>query len=97
MTWDPCDIEEIHIQALRHSYCPYYAVKDRVQGADLIFMPYNYLIDEKIRENFALDLTNSVVIIDEAHNIAQCCEDISSFNINTDQLDTVIKEVHDLK
>ena len=30
MSWDPCDIEEIHKQAVRHSYCPYYAIKDRV-------------------------------------------------------------------
>ena len=70
MPWRPMDIEEIHKIALSNEYCPYYASKERAQYADLIFMPYNYLIDEKIRENFDIDFSNSIIIFDEAHNIA---------------------------
>jgi hypothetical protein len=47
MTWDPLDIEELHTMAKRHQFCPYFGAKDRANSADLIFMPYNYLIDEK--------------------------------------------------
>lgn len=97
MTWDPMDIEEIHREAKRHLYCPYYAIKDRISGADLIFMPYNYLIDEKIRENFNIEFCNSVIIIDEAHNIAPCCEDVTSFEIMTEQLSDVCKEIQDIQ
>lgn len=50
-------------------FCPYYASKDRASAADIIFMPYNYLIDEKIRENYEIDFKNSVIIFDEAHNV----------------------------
>ena len=50
-------------------FCPYYASKDRVGAADVIFMPYNYLIDDKIRENYEIDYANSVIIFDEAHNV----------------------------
>jgi regulator of telomere elongation helicase 1 len=50
--------------------CPYFANKDRSFGADIIFMPYNYLIDEKIRENFDINFANSCIIFDEAHNVA---------------------------
>jgi hypothetical protein len=46
------DIEELHRMTDIHKFCPYYAMKDRIGGADIIFMPYNYLIDEKFRENF---------------------------------------------
>jgi Rad3-related DNA helicase len=34
-------------------------------------MPYNYLIDEKIRENFEISYDNAIIIFDEAHNITQ--------------------------
>ena len=44
-------------------------MKDRVNGADIVFMPYNYLVDEKLRKNLKIILANSVLIFDEAHNI----------------------------
>jgi len=38
--------------------------------ADLVFMPYNYLIDSKNRSGLnMLSLENSVLIFDEAHNV----------------------------
>jgi len=51
-------------------FCPYYAVKARAHAADIIFMPYNYLIDEKIRENYEIQWENSILIFDEAHNVS---------------------------
>ena len=49
--------------------CPYYVMKERIVGADVIFMPYNYLVEEKIRENFDINFKNSIIIFDEAHNM----------------------------
>ena len=69
LTWDPLDIEDLHKFAKEKLICPYFAMKDRAAGADIIFMPYNYLIDEKIRENFDVNFENSIIIFDEAHNI----------------------------
>ncbi len=31
----------------KHSFCPYYMSRERYQTADVIFMPYNYLLDHK--------------------------------------------------
>jgi regulator of telomere elongation helicase 1 len=75
------DIEELHKIAQREQYCPYFANKDRCSAADLIFMPYNYLIDDKIQENFEIEYSNSILIFDEAHNVAGCAEEVSSFEI----------------
>jgi regulator of telomere elongation helicase 1 len=69
MSWDPLDIENLHKEAQYHQFCPYYVVKERANFADIVFMPYNYLIDEKIRENYEIDWSNSILIFDEAHNI----------------------------
>jgi len=80
--WEPRDIEDLHELSKKNSVCPYYTMKDRVKAADVVFMPYNYLIDEKIRENFEVAFQNSIIIFDEAHNICQCCEESSSFSID---------------
>jgi regulator of telomere elongation helicase 1 len=48
MPWKAMDIEELHKIAHEEHYCPYFVNKDRASAADLIFMPYNYLIDERI-------------------------------------------------
>ena len=47
-------------------------------------MPYNYLVDSKIRDNYKIDFENSIIIIDEAHNIERVAEDVASFvwNLN---------------
>lgn len=78
-------------------YCPYYGAKDRAVAADLIFMPYNYLIDEKIRDVYKLDYANSIIIFDEAHNIAQCVEDSTSFELKSKTLNLSINEITSLQ
>ena len=37
--------------------------------ADLVFCPYNYLIDPVIRKSMDVDISTAVLIFDEAHNI----------------------------
>jgi regulator of telomere elongation helicase 1 len=97
LSWDPLDIEELHTLAKKDCFCPYFAMKDRAAGADVIFMPYNYLIDEKIRENFEINFENSIIIFDEAHNITSSCEDISSFSIDCSNLEKVVIELTELQ
>ena len=73
--------------------CPYYLQKNRVEFADIILMPYNYLIDSKIRETFKIDYANSIIIIDEAHNVGRVAEDVASFEINIQMLGSVLGEL----
>ena len=43
--------------------------------ADVVFMPYNYLLDPAVRDTLYLSLRGAVIIIDEAHNVESvCCE-----------------------
>ena len=56
-------------------------------------MPYNYLIDPKIRENFKIDYENSIIILDEAHNVEKVSEDVASFEINIQMLSSVLGEL----
>lgn len=85
--WEVSDIEELHKQAEFHEFCPYYGNKERAGQADVIFMPYNYLIDEKVRDSMEINFANSIIIFDEAHNIPQCAEDVASFEVRSKHLD----------
>ena len=61
-------------------------MKERVAGADVIFIPYLYVIDKTYRDSVKINYNNSVIIFDEAHNIPSACEDAESFNIETRNL-----------
>ena len=92
-SWEPLDIEDLHEVGKQMRACPYFAMKDRADQADVIFMPYNYLIDEKIRENFTVEWENSIIIFDEAHNVQSVCEDTASFSIDVETLEKVTIEL----
>jgi Fanconi anemia group J protein len=52
-TWD---IEDLVKQSKRKKICPYYAARDLAPIVDVIFCPYNYLIDPRIRSTVSLNV-----------------------------------------
>ena len=84
LSWKPLDIEDLHKIGTAKHYCPYYLERERAGEADIIFMPYNYLVDENLRKTFQIDFKNSIMIIDEAHNIREVAEDVSTFEMSED-------------
>eukprot|EP01119_Soliformovum_irregulare_P011667 TRINITY_DN2946_c3_g1_i1.p1 TRINITY_DN2946_c3_g1~~TRINITY_DN2946_c3_g1_i1.p1 ORF type:complete len:793 (-),score=221.10 TRINITY_DN2946_c3_g1_i1:92-2470(-) len=77
------DIEDLVGIGRTLSACPYYgATGIRKKKAVLVFCPYNYLLDPKIREGMEIDLTDQVVIFDEAHNVEDVCRSVSSFDFD---------------
>lgn len=49
--------------------------------AELVFCPYNYLIDPVIRKAMDVDISNAVLIFDEAHNIEDNAREAASAEI----------------
>jgi hypothetical protein len=43
-------IEDMAALYEENKVCPYYDQKGNMQRADIIFMPYNYLINQEIRD-----------------------------------------------
>uniref|UniRef100_A0A8C8B6D0 Regulator of telomere elongation helicase 1 n=1 Tax=Otus sunia TaxID=257818 RepID=A0A8C8B6D0_9STRI len=74
--------------------CPYYLSRNLKQQADIIFMPYNYLLDSKSRRAHNLDLKGTVVILDEAHNVEKLCEESSSFDLTPYDLASAMDAVN---
>ena len=96
------DIESLRKNGEKRKLCPYYVSREMAANADLIFLPYNYLVDPRIRKTLAINLEQSAVIIDEAHNVLKIFEDSSSISftgkdvaVAISELDYVLKVVED--
>lgn len=50
---------------------PYFSSRAAVRLCQLILVPYNILLHRPTREAWGLDLSEAVIIIDEAHNLLQ--------------------------
>eukprot|EP00466_Bigelowiella_natans_P014652 jgi/Bigna1/67409/fgenesh1_pg.3_\ len=85
------DIEDLVEFGKKHKACPYYASRLIFEHAELVFCPYNYLIDPLIRDSMDLDLNDAVLIFDEAHNIEDIARDGTSGKFNIDVLQEAIK------
>lgn len=67
---EPLDIEDLVHLGDKLGTCPYYGSRSMVSAADLVVLPYQSLLSKSSRESLGLDLKNNIVIIDEAHNLA---------------------------
>ncbi|XP_061197971.1 regulator of telomere elongation helicase 1-like [Saccostrea echinata] len=90
---DVVDIEDMVRFGEKQRVCPYYIAKELKNDADIIFMPYNYLLDAKSRKAHGVEVQGSIVIFDEAHNLEKICEDSSSFDLTSADLATVLEEL----
>ncbi|EQC25735.1 hypothetical protein, variant [Saprolegnia diclina VS20] len=64
------DIEELYTLGDQLSACAYYGARSALSAAQVIAMPYSMLLSKATRESLGIRLKDSIVIFDEAHNIA---------------------------
>jgi len=87
------DIEELKAEGRKCSGCPYFTARALQPDADIVFCPYNYLVETSIREASEIKLDNAIILIDEAHNIEDCCRSAGSTEITSKLLDIIISEI----
>lgn len=75
------DIEDIVKKGRSLGSCPYYATRVAVPEAEVVVLPYNNLLHHETRKATSLDLKDSIVIVDEAHNIMETICSIHSASI----------------
>lgn len=80
------DIEELVSLGKRIRACSYYAARELMQGASIVFCPYNYLLDPLIRESMEINLRGQILVLDEAHNIEDCARESASYTLNLQSL-----------
>lgn len=55
--------------ALFLQICPYYGSRRAVPGADVVLAPYNAVLMPDARDSLGIELQDSVLVFDEAHNL----------------------------
>jgi len=88
--WDLEDLVEV---GRRNSCCPYFVSKELLVSANIIFCPYNYLIDPIIRNSMKLNLENQVIILDEGHNMEDNSRQAASYTLKESELMATLEDV----
>jgi DNA excision repair protein ERCC-2 len=88
--------EELKNIALQNSLCPYEISCLVSKSAKVIVADYNHILNPFIRENLLKkmnkEITDLILIIDEAHNVVQKTRDLLSAKLTTINLERAKKE-----
>ncbi|KAL6285742.1 hypothetical protein ACE6H2_010132 [Prunus campanulata] len=87
------DIEDLVHLGKSMRTCPYYGSRSMAPVADLVVLPYQSLLSKASRESLGLNLKNNIVIIDEAHNLADSLISMYDSRITLLQLEDVHSHV----
>ncbi|MBA0663788.1 hypothetical protein Goklo_003877, partial [Gossypium klotzschianum] len=83
------DIEDLVQLGRNIGTCPYYGSRSMITSADLVVLPYQSLLSKASRKALGLNLKDSIVIIDEAHNLADSLISMYDAKITLSQLENV--------
>ena len=90
------DIEDLVETGKEVGACPYFASRDMLGSAHIVFAPYNYLLDPVIRHAMDINLKDAVVIIDEAHNVEDVSREAASFVLTEEDIINTIENLERL-
>jgi chromosome transmission fidelity protein 1 len=87
------DIEDMYKLGDKSGSCPYYGMKGAIESADVILSPYINVLHRRQRQRLGLSLENTVLIVDEAHNIVESILDAYSNTMTSLQIDKLIQDL----
>ncbi|XP_072043286.1 uncharacterized protein [Amphiura filiformis] len=90
------DIEDLVKLGKKIKACPYFATRALKDEADVIFCPYNYLVDPVIRESMEISVKGQIIVLDEAHNIEDSAREAASYSVTEEQLQEAMDELERL-
>ncbi|RKP08780.1 helicase C-terminal domain-containing protein, partial [Thamnocephalis sphaerospora] len=85
---DVRDIEDLGEIGRDVSVCAYYGARTSIRPCQVITLPYNLLLQRAARESLGISLKDHIVIVDEAHNLADTITGVHSISISSLQLET---------
>ena len=79
--------------------CPYKIQTNLLREARVIALSYNYIIDEGMSWAIKskIDYENSILVVDEAHNLQTVCSNLNSDSITIGTVRSAIREIEKFK
>lgn len=93
------DIEDLVREAEALHICPFHTVGDlSMEGAGLIFITYNQLLDPLVRFAGGYEplFQDAIIAVDEAHNLSDEAREVASFSATADQLQEMRSHFEDV-
>ncbi|RMF06745.1 ATP-dependent DNA helicase, partial [Candidatus Woesearchaeota archaeon] len=88
--------KEIIKEASARKICPYYLSLEIAKQARVVITDYYYIFNPAIRESFfnraGMEIENSIIIVDEGHNLGDRIRDLASSRISSNILKRAIIE-----
>ncbi|SCU78684.1 LADA_0A06898g1_1 [Lachancea dasiensis] len=81
------DVEDLATIGRATNTCPYYASRELLSdGVEIVTLPYQHLLMSSTRDALGINLKDSIVIIDEAHNVIDTINMLNSSEISLNDL-----------
>jgi Rad3-related DNA helicase len=90
------DIPRLREAGRQKGFCPFFQQRKAESSSQVVIMPYNYFMDIELLKTNKFELADSVIVIDEAHNIDQQAQEGCSFSISDTELRDALREINDL-
>ena len=94
-------VEELKDISSKNKLCPFEVSMILAEKAKVIIADYNHILNPSIRDTILKklnkDLSDLIIIIDEAHNIPAKCRDLLSSQLSTQMIEYAAKEASSLK
>lgn len=87
------DMEELVQLGKQLHTCPYFGARHSVRQAELVTLPYNLLLQQNAREALQLSLDDSIVLIDEAHNLIDTILSTYTAELTQAQIEAALSQV----
>lgn len=84
------DIEDLGGVGRNLQVCPYYAIRGATGLAEVAALPYQLLFLKNSRESIGLKIKNSIIVVDEAHNLMDTISSINSVTISVSEFSLAI-------
>jgi Rad3-related DNA helicase len=90
------DIEDLFEKGKNSQICPFYLGRDLLKPAHVVFLPYNYLLNDGFLDTVRDFIGESIMIFDEAHNVPNSAQENQSFEFDTRTMSNSMIEMKEM-